>query len=71
MANICYRLTRDDGEELGVFGRRDEAQRVAEYDARSRGYELRWAAYLGGMHGKPTTSGQNVFKYAIKDVECS
>jgi hypothetical protein len=70
MANKCYQLTREDGEELGVFDRRDEAQRVAEYDARSRGYDLRWTSVLGGAHGKPTTSGRDVFKYEIKDVEC-
>lgn len=71
MANKCYQLTREDGEELGVFDRRDGAQHVAEYDAKSQGYDLRWLSTFEGTHGMSTTSGRDVFKYEIKDVECS
>lgn len=70
MADRCYRITRDDGEELGMYARSDEAQLAAEYDAQTRGYGLRWLEYLGGAHGKPTTSGRDVFGYKLEDVPC-
>jgi hypothetical protein len=59
MAEQCYRVSRDDGEELGVFDREDEAKQVAEYDASTRGF-----------HGKPTTNGRNVFGYRIAAAPC-
>lgn len=69
MSDRGYRLTRADGEELGTFDRRDEAERTAEYEARSHGYGLRWTEFLGGAHGKPTTSGREVFGYTIRAIE--
>lgn len=70
MADTCYKITRTDGEEIGIFDRRDEAQRSAEYDAQVRGYRLKWVPYFGGAHGKPTTSGRDVFGYKLEDVPC-
>ena len=70
MSEKCYKLTRSDGEELGVFDRLDEAERTAEYEARSRGYGLEWIQYFGGAHGRATTSGRDVFNYKIEDVDC-
>lgn len=71
MADMCYKITRDDGEELGIYDRRDEAERVAEYDAQARGYSLKkWDFYYGGAHATPTTSGRDVFGYKREDVPC-
>jgi hypothetical protein len=70
MAEQCYRVSRDDGEELGVFDREDEAKQVAEYDASTRGYGIKWLSYFGGFHGKPTTNGRNVFGYRIAAAPC-
>jgi hypothetical protein len=70
MTEKCYKITRADGEELGTFDRRDEAERTAEYDAQSRGYGIRWAKFFDGAQGMPTTSGRNVFGYELKEVSC-
>ena len=70
MDEKCFKVTREDGVELGVFDRRDEAERRAEYEAASRGYGLSWTQHYSGAHGMPTTSGRGVFGYKIDDVEC-
>ncbi len=70
MADGCYKITRSDGEELGIFNRRDEAQHRAEYDAETRGYGLKWLTYQGGACGKPTTSGRDVLGYRLENVAC-
>lgn len=70
MSDKCYRLMREGREELGTFDRRDEVERIAEYDARSRGYGLRWLSSFGRAHGKPTSGGRDVFSYTIEDVLC-
>lgn len=71
MADTRYKITRDDGEELGIYDRRDEAERVAEYDAQARGYRLKkWLSYQGGAQAMPTTSGRDVFGYKREDVPC-
>jgi hypothetical protein len=67
MRDKQFKLTREDGEELGVFDRQDEAERTADYDARSRGYGLRWTSVFGGKRfGKPTTTGRDVLGYTIR-----
>ncbi len=70
MADQCFKLTSTDGRELGVFDRYDEAEKIAEYEAASRGYGLRWTKFFGGAHGLPTTRGRDVFGYTIEDVTC-
>jgi hypothetical protein len=68
MRHKQFKLTREDGEELGVFDRKDEAERTAEYDARSRGYGLRWTSVFGGKRlGKPTTTGRDALGYTIQE----
>ena len=68
MNEKCYRVTREDGEDLGTFDRRDEAERIAEYDAQDRGYTLLWMKTFGRTLGKPSTSGRGVLGYTIEDV---
>ena len=66
----CYKVVRDDGKELGTFDRSDEAQRVAQDDAATRNYSLRWTTWQGGRAGIPSTSGRGVHRYTITDVPC-
>ena len=68
--NKCYKLKREDGEDLGTFDRRDEAQRFAEDAAREDGYSLRWTSTFGSTHGMPSTSGRGVYAYTITDADC-
>ncbi len=67
MGEERFTVTRSDGHVLGGFDRMDEAQRAAVDDAAERNYGLKWKLFQGGAFGSPTTRGDGVWSYELKE----
>ena len=65
-----YQLSRSDGTILGTFATSGAARDVADADARSHGYSLRWRlAKLNEGTGLPDPWEPGRYSYGIHLVE--
>jgi hypothetical protein len=65
-----WKVTRDDGVDLGEYDRDDHAEQAAEDDASENGHTLRpWSRSFGSSDTRTEARGAGAHSYTITEIK--